>query len=172
MQQNKKGLHFCSFFFSSSCVVWFSRSKVKSAEIDPTENGVQLVQCGAAGAARRAPGRFGHSNLFYNVPLSAHCKLYFHALLVCLHCLLTKQLCGQFAILFDVVKPTGYTAHAFGNDDGAYSSQVKSCIACLPNFVLTISSCTSRLLFARSRFFAHHSLPHPGTAHAVLVSPL
>ena len=42
--------------------------------------------------ARRASGRFGHSNLFYNVPLSAHSKFYFHALVLFLLCLLTRHL--------------------------------------------------------------------------------
>ena len=118
--------------------------------------------------ARRTRGRFGHSNLFYNVPLSARCKLYFHALLIFLRCLLTRQLCGQFAILFDVVKPTGYTAHAFGNDEGAYSSQVRTCIARLPHLVLTISSSTLRLPSARSRFFAHPRFHIPALCIASL----
>ena len=97
---------------------------------------------------------------------------YFPALFLFLRCLLTRQLCGQFAILFDVVKPTGYTAHAFGNDEGAYSSQVMTCIARLPNLVLTISSSTSRLLLHVPASLLTTPLPHPGTVHSVLVSPL
>ena len=94
-------------------------------------------------------------------------------------------MCGQFAILFDVIAPTGYTAHAFGNDEGAYSSQVRTCIARLPNLVLTISSSTSRLflhvpasttgfhpalyiasLFHRFDIPLQSPLPRPATASA------